>query len=188
MNVKDAVTLSEDGTVTWRTIAVPEPVVPKSGFRCEWRQEDGKQLALASMPTPDRARRWAHIQMRVIASAINASPVGHVWHWLSDRWREPAEALKDGEEFTLPLSAGPNKFVWHARPMRFVPVVGGSPNYTWLRNAATGQCTDYGKGAQQVFDNAMSMPVVMGPCSAGGEGQLFRSTRGGASRAVHESR
>ncbi|WP_371242608.1 hypothetical protein [Streptomyces pimonensis] len=38
-----------------------------------------------------------------------------------------AEALKNGEEFTLPLSAGPYKFVWHARPVRFVPVVGGSP-------------------------------------------------------------
>ncbi|MFE1987877.1 ATP-binding protein [Streptomyces mirabilis] len=118
---------SEDGTLTWCTIAVPEPVVPKSGFWCEWRQEDGKPLVLAALPTPDRAIRWARIQMRVIASAINASVVGHVWDWLSDGWREPAEALKSGEEFTLPLSAGPYKFVWHARPVRFVPVVGGSP-------------------------------------------------------------
>ncbi|MDQ1018334.1 hypothetical protein QFZ43_004883 [Streptomyces afghaniensis] len=39
----------------------------------------------------------------------------------------PAVALKNGEEFTLPLWAGPYKFVWHARPVRFVPVVGGSP-------------------------------------------------------------
>ncbi|MFF3847149.1 ATP-binding protein [Streptomyces sp. NPDC002328] len=118
---------SEDGTLTWCTIAVPEPVVPQPGFWCEWRQVDGKQLAIASMPTPDRAIRWARIQMRVIASAINASLVGHVWDWLSDGWQKPAEALKNGEEFTLPLAAGPYEFVWHARPVRFVPVVGGSP-------------------------------------------------------------
>jgi hypothetical protein len=118
---------SADGTLTWCTIAVPEPVVPKSGFWCEWRQEDGQQLALATMPTPDRAIRWARIQMRVIASAIDASVVGYVWDWLSDGWREPAEALKNGEELTLSLSAGRYRFIWHARPVRFVPVVGGTP-------------------------------------------------------------
>jgi hypothetical protein len=118
---------SEDGALTWCTIAVPEPVLPKSGFWCEWHQEDGKQLALTAMPTPDHAIRWARVQMRVTASAIDASLAGHIWDWLSDGWHEPAEALKNGEEFTLPLSAGPYKFLWHARPVRFVPVVGGSP-------------------------------------------------------------
>ncbi|MCD7438951.1 ATP-binding protein [Streptomyces lincolnensis] len=118
---------SPDGTRTWCTIAVPEPVVPVAGFWCEWRQRDGKTLAVAPMPTPDRAIRWARIQMRVIASAIEAPLVGHVWDWLSDGWREPTRALKDGEEFTLPLTAGPYAFVWHARPVRFVPLVGGSP-------------------------------------------------------------
>ncbi|MFE7274484.1 ATP-binding protein [Streptomyces sp. NPDC057623] len=118
---------SKDGTTTWCTIAVPEPLVPKSGFWCEWRTENGKQLALAAMPTPDRAIRWARIQMRVIASAINAPLASDLWDWLSDGWREPAEALKNGEEFTFPLSADPYKFIWHARPVLFVPVIGGSP-------------------------------------------------------------
>ncbi|MER5529832.1 ATP-binding protein [Streptomyces sp. NPDC002677] len=118
---------SEDGTLTWCTIAVPEPLTPKSGFWCEWRQDDDRLLARAAMPTPDRAIRWARIQMRVIASAIDTSLVGHVWDWLSEGWREPAQALKNGQDFTLPLSAGPYNFVWHARPVRFVPVVGGSP-------------------------------------------------------------
>ncbi|MFI1359537.1 ATP-binding protein [Streptomyces sp. NPDC020898] len=118
---------SPDGTRTWCTIAVPEPVVPESGFWCEWREADGTRLGVAAMPTPDRAIRWARIQMRVIASAIEASLVGYVWDWLSDGWREPTEALKNGEEFTLPLTAGPYTFIWHARPVRFVPVVGGIP-------------------------------------------------------------
>jgi anti-sigma regulatory factor (Ser/Thr protein kinase) len=118
---------SPDGTRTWCTIAVPEPVVVESGFWCEWRLADGKTLAVASMPTPDRAIRWARIQMRVIASAIEASLIGYAWDWLADGWREPNEALKNGEEFTLPLTAGPYTFIWHARPVRFVPVVGGNP-------------------------------------------------------------
>ncbi|MDX3458515.1 hypothetical protein PV396_42395 [Streptomyces sp. ME02-8801-2C] len=65
--------------------------------------------------------------MCVIASPIGASVGGYVWDWLSDGWRVPAEALKIGEEFTLHLSAGRYRFIWPARPVRFVPVVGGTP-------------------------------------------------------------
>ncbi|MER6129781.1 sigma-70 family RNA polymerase sigma factor [Streptomyces sp. NPDC001795] len=44
---------------------------------------------------------------------------------------------------------------------------------TWLRNSATGQCIDYSASSQRVHDNATNLAVVMGPCRASGEGQLF---------------
>ncbi|NUK52650.1 sigma-70 family RNA polymerase sigma factor [Streptomyces lunaelactis] len=47
-------------------------------------------------------------------------------------------------------------------------------DYTWLRNAATGECIDYRGGTQEVFDNAANVRIRMGPCRAAGDGQLFR--------------
>jgi hypothetical protein len=87
---------------------------------------DGERLASFAAPLPTSAIRWARIQMRIIASAVGQPAIGYLWDWLSDGWREPAEALYRGEEFTLPLTAGPYAFVWHARPVRFLPVVGGT--------------------------------------------------------------
>ncbi|MFE2970997.1 sigma factor [Streptomyces sp. NPDC059340] len=45
--------------------------------------------------------------------------------------------------------------------------------YSWLRNSATGQCIDYSPSPQRVHDKATNLEVVMGPCRASGEGQLF---------------
>lgn len=47
-------------------------------------------------------------------------------------------------------------------------------DYTWLRNAATGECIDYRGGTQEVYDNAANVRIRMGPCRAAGDGQLFR--------------
>jgi hypothetical protein len=118
---------SQDGTWTWCTLAVPAPVTASDGYWCEWRTADGTRLASCLMPLPTTAIRWSRIQMRIIASAVGAPAIGYLWDWLSDGWREPAEALSRGEDFTLPLTAGPYAFVWHARAVRFLPVVGGMP-------------------------------------------------------------
>ncbi|WP_329315781.1 ATP-binding protein [Streptomyces sp. NBC_01262] len=118
---------SQDGTRTWCTITVPAPFRASAGFWCEWRMADGERLASFASPLPTSAIRWARIQMRIIAAAVGQPAIGYLWDWLSDGWREPAEALYQGEEFTLPLTAGPYSFVWHARPVRFLPLVGGIP-------------------------------------------------------------
>lgn len=47
-------------------------------------------------------------------------------------------------------------------------------DYTWLRNAATGECIDYRGGTQEVSDNAANVRIRMGPCRAAADGQLFR--------------
>lgn len=53
--------------------------------------------------------------------------LGYLWDWLADGWRDAAAALEQGKELTLPLTAGPLSFVWTARPVHFLPVVGGTP-------------------------------------------------------------
>ncbi|WP_328677913.1 sigma-70 family RNA polymerase sigma factor [Streptomyces sp. NBC_00322] len=47
-------------------------------------------------------------------------------------------------------------------------------DYTWLRNAATGECIDYRGGTQEVSDNAANVRIRMGLCREAGDGQLFR--------------
>ncbi|MCX4582246.1 sigma-70 family RNA polymerase sigma factor [Streptomyces sp. NBC_01481] len=46
-------------------------------------------------------------------------------------------------------------------------------NYTWLRNAATGECIDYGEGTL-VRGQADHIPIAMRPCRTDATGQLFR--------------
>ncbi|NUK56911.1 sigma factor [Streptomyces lunaelactis] len=48
------------------------------------------------------------------------------------------------------------------------------PGCSRLRNAASGECIDYHRGVRRLQDNAVHIAVVMGPCRAKGEGQLFR--------------
>ncbi|MDN3057471.1 ATP-binding protein [Streptomyces sp. SRF1] len=117
---------SLDGTRTWCTIAAPNPIAMSPGIWCEWRSGDGTRLASNALPSPDAAIHWARVQGRVVAVAIGVPAVGYFWDLLSDAWREPAEALKRGEAFTLRMTAGPYTFVWHARPAVFLPVVEGT--------------------------------------------------------------
>ncbi|MEU6065035.1 sigma-70 family RNA polymerase sigma factor [Streptomyces sp. NPDC047082] len=46
--------------------------------------------------------------------------------------------------------------------------------YSLLRNAATGECVDYGASRRRVRQNADNLAVAMGPCRSSGAGQLFR--------------
>ncbi|MGW2706675.1 sigma-70 family RNA polymerase sigma factor [Streptomyces sp. NPDC001340] len=51
----------------------------------------------------------------------------------------------------------------------------GNKDNTWLRNAVTGECIDYLHVRKEQFDNGVvNLLVMMGPCRADGEGQLFR--------------
>ncbi|MEU1404810.1 sigma-70 family RNA polymerase sigma factor [Streptomyces sp. NPDC005728] len=46
--------------------------------------------------------------------------------------------------------------------------------YSLLRNAATGECVDYGGGQRRVRQNAENLALTTGPCRPSGAGQLFR--------------
>ncbi|AGP56328.1 ATP-binding protein [Streptomyces rapamycinicus] len=121
---------SDDGSRTWATITVPTSMRTTPGFWCEWRGADGERLAACASAVPASAINWARTQMRVIASTIGEPLLADLWDWLSDGWRDAAAALERGEDFTLPLVAGPHAFVWHARPVRFLPMAaleGGEP-------------------------------------------------------------
>ncbi|MFE5117830.1 ATP-binding protein [Streptomyces sp. NPDC056669] len=125
-----------DGTVTWCTIAAPEPIAMSPGFWCEWRSGDGTWLASNASPSPDSAIHWARVQGRVVAVTLGLPAVGYFWDLLSDAWRGPAEALERGEAFTLRMTAGPYTFIWHARPAVFLPIAEGAPSPHHPRGAA----------------------------------------------------
>jgi hypothetical protein len=46
--------------------------------------------------------------------------------------------------------------------------------YSLLRNAATGECVDYGASRRRVRQNAVNLAVTTDPCRSSGAGQLFR--------------
>ncbi|GGQ90768.1 hypothetical protein GCM10010251_01250 [Streptomyces aurantiogriseus] len=100
---------------------------PESGFWCEWRHADGRRISCAAQPTAASAVRWARIQVRVIASAAEPAFIDLLVDRRAQSWRDAASALQQGLDFTLPLAAGPYSFVWHARPVAFLPLVGGNP-------------------------------------------------------------
>ncbi|MBP5862313.1 hypothetical protein QBA57_18445 [Streptomyces scabiei] len=105
-----------------RATCAPEP-----GFWCEWRYADGRRISSAAQQTPASAVRWARIQIRIIASAVEAAFIDPLVDRRDQGWRDAASALKQGTDFTLPLTAEPHSFVWHARPVTFLPLVGGHP-------------------------------------------------------------
>lgn len=100
---------------------------PESGFWCEWRHADGRRISCAAQPTAASAVRWARIQVRVIASATEPAFIDLLVDRRAQSWRDAASALQQGVDFTLPLAAGPYSFVWHARPVAFLPLVSGNP-------------------------------------------------------------
>ncbi|MER5936709.1 sigma factor [Streptomyces sp. NPDC001928] len=48
------------------------------------------------------------------------------------------------------------------------------PGYSYLRNAASGECIDYHLGVQRLHGNAVDIEVAMRPCRYTADGQLFR--------------
>ncbi|MFD7507356.1 ATP-binding protein [Streptomyces sp. NPDC059850] len=129
---------TDDGSRTWATIAAPAPMRITPGFWCEWRGADGERLAACASPQPTSAISWARTQMRVIASTIGEPLLADLWDWLSDGWRDATAALERGEDFTLPLVAGPHAFVWHARPVRFLPMALAAPEGSACQCCVTG--------------------------------------------------
>ncbi|MGP4049343.1 hypothetical protein [Streptomyces sp. 2A115] len=97
------------------------------GFWCEWRHADGRRITCAARPTPSAAIRWARIQIRTIASAVEPDLVDSLVDRGYPGWRDAVSALAQGAHFTLPITAAPLSFVWHARPVLVMAVVGGTP-------------------------------------------------------------
>lgn len=100
---------------------------PESGFWCEWRHADGRRISCAAQPTAASAVRWARIQVRVIASAAEPASIDLLVDRRTQSRRDAVSDLQQGVDFTLPLAAGPCSFVWHARPVAFLPLSGGNP-------------------------------------------------------------
>ncbi|WP_075734424.1 ATP-binding protein [Streptomyces acidiscabies] len=106
---------SEDGTRTWCTLAVRQPLTPIAGFRSEWRQGN-RLIASGSYSTPQDTIHYARAQLRLLTSALEAEPIG------SD-WVSCLKALKNGAAATIPFTYDTFTLTWHARPALFLPVV-----------------------------------------------------------------
>ncbi|KND32135.1 ATP-binding protein [Streptomyces acidiscabies] len=116
---------SEDGTRTWCTIAVPQPLRPIAGFWSEWRQGD-RVVASGAYVTPEDTLRYARAQLRLFAAAFKAEMFGDMWEYLAE-WGSCLEALKNGEETTATFGYDRFALAWDVRPVLFLPLVGGNP-------------------------------------------------------------
>jgi len=116
---------SEDGTRTWCTIAVPQPLRPVAGFWSEWRQ-GGRVVASGAYVTPEDTLRFARAHLRLLAAAFGAELFGDLWDY-GTNWASYLKALKNGKETTAAF--GYDRFVitWDVRPALFLPLVGGTP-------------------------------------------------------------
>ena len=102
-------------------------VMPTPGFWCEWHHANGRLISSARCPTPASAVRWARIQVRIIASAVAPDLIDLLVDRSFPGWSDAASALGQGAAFTLPLTAGAHAFVWHVRPVIFLPLVDDGP-------------------------------------------------------------
>ncbi|GAQ59515.1 ATP-binding protein [Streptomyces acidiscabies] len=112
---------SADGTHTWCTIAVRQPLTPIAGFRSEWRQGN-RLIASGSYSTPQDTIRYARAQLRLITTALEAELIGYIWESWAD-WAPSLKTLENGEAATIPFTYDTFTLTWHARPALFLPVV-----------------------------------------------------------------
>jgi hypothetical protein len=101
-------------------------VTPVVGYWCEWLSygDDGREAArlqAVGVDSPESAIRWARVGLRLIASALDEPALGFLWEWLAAGWQGAVEALEQGKDFSLPLSAGSARFEWLLGPSSSCP-------------------------------------------------------------------
>ncbi|NLU67753.1 hypothetical protein HCC30_10785 [Streptomyces sp. HNM0574] len=120
------------------------PVMPgkiTAGYWCEWWVSDPsapapRRMQACPVGAPSNALRWARAGLGVIASALDEPASSYVFDWLGSDPREAEAGLARGEPFAFSVSCGVARFVWTARPVDFLPLVGGAPLPCGVRGGA----------------------------------------------------
>ncbi|MBO8192120.1 hypothetical protein ITI46_10645 [Streptomyces oryzae] len=103
-----------------------------TGYWCEWWAHGGtteapQRLQALAVAAPQHALRWARIGLGVIAATLDRPAQAYAFDWLTADPRAAESELARGEPFGFAVSCGEARFEWTARPVSFLPLVGGSP-------------------------------------------------------------